>query len=136
MIAYVFEIPDVVEAAGYSKATKARLDGSKLKKLGWKPRYDIKKTNIFHNLTSIITCFYSSCFLHITIRLNFLNIIVHFSDRMKSLFGQMNLNAQIVSLEIFDYLIPDYNKEKIKRRIMNFHPILIRNYRSCCMEFH
>ncbi len=39
----VFEIPDVVEAAGYSKATKARLDGSKLKKLGWKPRYDIKR---------------------------------------------------------------------------------------------
>lgn len=38
----VFEIPDAVEAAGYSKATKARLDGYKLKKLGWKPRYDIK----------------------------------------------------------------------------------------------
>lgn len=38
----VFEIPDEVEAAGYSKATKARLDGSKLQKLGWKPRYDIK----------------------------------------------------------------------------------------------
>lgn len=39
----VFEIPDVVEAAGYSKATKARLDGSKLKKLGWKTRYDIER---------------------------------------------------------------------------------------------
>lgn len=39
----VFEIPDAVEAAGYSKATKARLDGSKLQKLGWKPRYDIKE---------------------------------------------------------------------------------------------
>ncbi len=38
----VFEIPDAVEAAGYSKATKARLDGSKLKALGWRPRYDIK----------------------------------------------------------------------------------------------
>ena len=38
----VFDIPDEIEAAGYSKATKARLDGSKLKKLGWKPRYDIK----------------------------------------------------------------------------------------------
>ena len=38
----VFEIPDAVEAAGYSKATKARLDGSKLKKLGWTPRYDIQ----------------------------------------------------------------------------------------------
>ena len=38
----VFEIPDAVEAAGYSKATKARLDGRKLMALGWKPRYDIK----------------------------------------------------------------------------------------------
>lgn len=38
----IFEIPDAVEAAGYSKATKARLDGSKLQKLGWKPEYDIK----------------------------------------------------------------------------------------------
>ena len=38
----VFEIPDEVEAAGYSKATKARLDGHKLQALGWKPRYDIK----------------------------------------------------------------------------------------------
>lgn len=38
----VFEIPDAVEAAGYSTATKARLDGQKLKELGWKPRYDIQ----------------------------------------------------------------------------------------------
>lgn len=38
----VFEIPDAVEAAGYSKATKARLDGSKLISLGWSPRYDIR----------------------------------------------------------------------------------------------
>ena len=38
----VFEIPDVVEAAGYSTATKARLDGHKLAALGWKPRYDIR----------------------------------------------------------------------------------------------
>lgn len=38
----VFEDPDAVEAAGYSKATKARLDGTKLKELGWKPLYDIK----------------------------------------------------------------------------------------------
>lgn len=38
----VFEVPDAVEAAGYSKATKARLDGTKLKELGWKPGYDIK----------------------------------------------------------------------------------------------
>lgn len=38
----VFEIPDEVEAAGYSTATKARLDGNKLASLGWKPKYDIK----------------------------------------------------------------------------------------------
>lgn len=38
----VFEIPDEVESAGYSKATKARLDSSKLQKLGWSAKYDIK----------------------------------------------------------------------------------------------
>lgn len=38
----VFEIPDATEAAGYSKATKARLDGSKLHKLGWVPNFEIK----------------------------------------------------------------------------------------------
>ncbi len=38
----VFEQPNAVEASGYSKATKARLDGRKLMKLGWKPKYDIK----------------------------------------------------------------------------------------------
>ena len=38
----VFEIPDAVEAAGYSTATKARLDGHKLQALGWKPKYNIK----------------------------------------------------------------------------------------------
>ena len=37
----VFQIPDAVEAAGYSTATKARLSGHKLAQLGWKPRYDI-----------------------------------------------------------------------------------------------
>ncbi|MBR5767084.1 MAG: NAD-dependent epimerase/dehydratase family protein [Clostridia bacterium] len=37
----VFEIPDGVEAAGYSKATRARLDGSKLRALGWRPFYGI-----------------------------------------------------------------------------------------------
>lgn len=39
----VFEIPDVIEAAGYSTATKARLSGKKLQNLGWEPKYDIKK---------------------------------------------------------------------------------------------
>ena len=38
----VFEIPDEVEAAGYSKATKARLNGKKLQSIGWIPQYDIK----------------------------------------------------------------------------------------------
>ena len=38
----VFEIPDALEATGYSKATKARLNGEKLKKLGWMPRYTIQ----------------------------------------------------------------------------------------------
>lgn len=38
----VFEIPDEVESAGYSKATKARLESSKLQRLGWSARYDIK----------------------------------------------------------------------------------------------
>lgn len=38
----VFELPNAVEAAGYSKATKARLDGSKLKKLGWSAKYGIQ----------------------------------------------------------------------------------------------
>lgn len=38
----VYEIPDAVESAGYSKATKARLDGRKLQELGWKPKYTIK----------------------------------------------------------------------------------------------
>lgn len=38
----VFDVPDAVEAAGYSTATKARLDGKKLRMLGWNPKYDIK----------------------------------------------------------------------------------------------
>lgn len=38
----VYEIPDAVEKAGYSTATKARLDGSKIKKLGWNMKYDIQ----------------------------------------------------------------------------------------------
>lgn len=38
----VFEIPDEIEAKGYSTATKARLDGSKLKNLGWQAKYDIQ----------------------------------------------------------------------------------------------
>lgn len=37
----VFEIPDSTEAAGYSKATKALLDGSKIKEIGWDPVYTV-----------------------------------------------------------------------------------------------
>jgi UDP-glucuronate decarboxylase len=39
----IFEIPDATERAGYSKATKARLDSTKLQKLGWSARYDIRE---------------------------------------------------------------------------------------------
>lgn len=39
----VFELPDAVEQAGYSKATKAMLDGSKLKNLGWNASFDLRK---------------------------------------------------------------------------------------------
>ena len=38
----VFELPDETERAGYSRVTKARLDGSRLKGLGWKPQYTIE----------------------------------------------------------------------------------------------
>ena len=38
-----FEMPDSVEASGYSTATKARLNGCKLQKLGWKPKLSIKE---------------------------------------------------------------------------------------------
>ncbi len=39
-----FELPSATESAGYSKATKARLDGSKIKKeLGWYCNYDLKE---------------------------------------------------------------------------------------------
>ena len=37
----VFNLPDAVESAGFSKATKARLDGMKLRSIGWRPFYDI-----------------------------------------------------------------------------------------------
>ena len=39
----VFDLPNAVESAGFSKATKARLDGGKLKSLGWTPHYDIER---------------------------------------------------------------------------------------------
>ncbi|WP_288269503.1 NAD-dependent epimerase/dehydratase family protein [uncultured Dialister sp.] len=39
----VFELPDAVEQAGYSKATNARLDSDKLQRLGWKADYSISE---------------------------------------------------------------------------------------------
>lgn len=39
----VFDLPDAVEAAGFSTATVARLDSSKLKALGWKAEYGIER---------------------------------------------------------------------------------------------
>ena len=39
----VFELPDAVEAAGFSKATVARLDGAKLRALGWRARFGIEE---------------------------------------------------------------------------------------------
>lgn len=38
----VFDIPNATEQAGFSKATKAALDSSKLKSLGWNAMYDIR----------------------------------------------------------------------------------------------
>ena len=39
----VFDIPDSKESQGYSKATKAVLDSSKLKSLGWSASYSMKE---------------------------------------------------------------------------------------------
>ncbi|SDW69696.1 Nucleoside-diphosphate-sugar epimerase [Kandleria vitulina] len=37
----IFEIPEELESAGYSCATKARLSGNKLQSLGWMPKFDL-----------------------------------------------------------------------------------------------
>lgn len=37
----IFELPNAVESAGFSKATKAVLDGTKIGKLGWRAVYSI-----------------------------------------------------------------------------------------------
>lgn len=39
----VFELPDEAERSGYSTATKAMMDGTKMKSLGWKPFYSIEE---------------------------------------------------------------------------------------------
>ena len=38
----VFELPDAIEAMGYSKATKVRVDSTKLQSLGWKQNMTLK----------------------------------------------------------------------------------------------
>ena len=39
----VFDLPSETEAAGFSKATKARLDGSRLRALGWRVQYSLQE---------------------------------------------------------------------------------------------
>lgn len=39
----VFELPDETERSGYSTATKAMMDGSKMKSLGWQPYFNIEE---------------------------------------------------------------------------------------------
>lgn len=39
----VFDLPDAIEREGYSKATKALLDITKIKKLGWNSQYSIEE---------------------------------------------------------------------------------------------
>lgn len=39
----VFDLPDEQEAAGYSKATLALMDGSKAKKLGWTAHMGLRR---------------------------------------------------------------------------------------------
>lgn len=39
----IFDLPDDIEAAGYSKATKALLDSSALEELGWKAKVHIRE---------------------------------------------------------------------------------------------
>ena len=38
----IFDLPNETEKKGFSKATKARLDSSKLKKIGYEPKFDIE----------------------------------------------------------------------------------------------
>jgi nucleoside-diphosphate-sugar epimerase len=39
----IFDLPDAIESAGFSKATKARLDGAKLRELGWNIQYPLNE---------------------------------------------------------------------------------------------
>ncbi|MBQ3399388.1 MAG: NAD-dependent epimerase/dehydratase family protein [Synergistaceae bacterium] len=52
----IFELPDENERRGYSPASKAIMDASRIKSLGWSPRYDIK-TGITRTLDIIYPFF-------------------------------------------------------------------------------
>jgi len=39
----IFDLPSETEKAGFSRATKARLDGTRLRALGWKPAYTLEQ---------------------------------------------------------------------------------------------
>ena len=39
----IFDLPGAVESEGFSKATKARLDGTAIRSLGWSPSYSIRR---------------------------------------------------------------------------------------------
>lgn len=54
----VFRLPDEIEKAGFSKATKARLNSSKLQELGWKAQYNIK--NGVENTLKILSEIYQN----------------------------------------------------------------------------
>ena len=43
LIRDIKQIVPQAECAGFSKATKARLDGSKLRALGWRARYNLEE---------------------------------------------------------------------------------------------
>ncbi|MBO4466376.1 MAG: NAD-dependent epimerase/dehydratase family protein [Bacteroidales bacterium] len=49
----VFDLPSAAEAAGFSKATKARLSSAKLQALGWKSRFPIK-VGLHHTVESLL----------------------------------------------------------------------------------
>lgn len=48
----VFDIPDAVEAAGFSRVTKARLSCSKLRSLGWRPLWNIQE-GLSHTISAL-----------------------------------------------------------------------------------
>ena len=50
-----FQLPDEIESRGFSKATKARLDGSKLRRLGWEVQYSMGDA-IRRTLTILSDC--------------------------------------------------------------------------------